>query len=267
VVSSATGLARLLTDADVYERVRLLEADYETTVLKFGVTIFPGWRLVGWKPMLRTTIGQGVMPDAALVDLESNEWYVVELELASHSVDEHIRPQLERLRYAIYGDDLAPDLAKATGRSEDAVRLMLSRRPNFLCLVDADSVDVRLACREFGFEYAVAEPLKSDANRFALRVLAVPYVLRRQTLGQGWRLVPSPPIMGTVAVALPADFPDGPVTLDYEGNRHPVKEVTLQGQRFMLLGFIEPKTRPRDLFLVRVLDAGRKLFVLELSKH
>ncbi len=98
-------------------------------------------------------------------------------------------------------------------------------------------------------------------------VLAVPYVLRRQTLGQGWRLVASPPIMGTVAVALPADFPDGPVTLDYEGNRHPVKEVALQGQRFMLLGFIEPKTAPGNLFLVRVLDAARKLFVVELSER
>jgi hypothetical protein len=266
VVSSATGLARVLTDGDVYERVRLLEADYETTVLKFGVTILPGWRLVGWKPMLRTTIGQGVMPDAVLVDLESSEWYVVEVELASHSVDEHIRPQLERLRYAMYGDDLAPGLMRATGRSEDAIRLMLSRRPGFLCVVDGDSVDVRLACQEFGFEYAVAEPLKSDANRFALRVLAMPYVLRRQSLGRGWRLAASPPIMGTVAVALPADFPDGPLTLDYEGDRHPVREVTLQGQRFMLLGFIERKTGPRDLFLVRVRDAARRLFVLELSQ-
>ncbi len=48
------------------------------------------------KSLLRTLDGSGTIPDGFVVDLASRSWYIIEAELASHSVWNHIAPQIAK---------------------------------------------------------------------------------------------------------------------------------------------------------------------------
>ena len=81
------------------------EAEIEGLVQDFAEDLF-GPNII-YLPQTRiTTIGgRGSIPDAIVLDVESQEWYIVEAERAVHGTWEHIAPQVSRQLAAVASSD------------------------------------------------------------------------------------------------------------------------------------------------------------------
>jgi Restriction Enzyme Adenine Methylase Associated len=72
------------------------EAELERVVVDNSELIFGPDSIFLPKALIRSGEGFGTIPDGFAVDLQERRWYVVEAELASHSVWSHIAPQVAK---------------------------------------------------------------------------------------------------------------------------------------------------------------------------
>lgn len=77
------------------------EAEIETVVKDFSEYLFGSSILFIPKSKISTTGGTGTIPDGFVVDVESEEWYMVEAELVSHGTWQHIAPQISKQLTAV----------------------------------------------------------------------------------------------------------------------------------------------------------------------
>ncbi len=71
---------------DEIERIAIENADY---IFGPSSIYFP-------KTLIKTLDGTGTIPDGYVIDLDGRRWYIVEAELAHHSVWNHIAPQVAK---------------------------------------------------------------------------------------------------------------------------------------------------------------------------
>lgn len=248
------------------------EAQYEAILGNYADTIFAGWTWIPWKPLLYAPFSDiGVRPDALLLNKFDESWLVVEVELAHHSVEGHIRPQLERIRYATYDTPLAETLPRSrTSLIGDFRSRILRMRPGFLCIADRDNSQIADACRHFDFEFAVATPLRaSPSAQSGLIVDRWPRVLDAREV-TGWFPVSrhGRPMGASEPVKVPQNFPvvseisllldDGSISV------LPVKE--LQGSRCLFLPSDLSMQLPGTLVL-EYSDPAEHVFKLRNVKH
>ena len=135
------------------------EKDFENQVLRVASEIMPGFTAASWKPIIRDRHGHGARPDLAMIARDLESWYVIEVELAAHSVPRHIAPQLETLGNGVYDSSLLPSLQKAfPSESTEALTRMVRREPGLLCIADQYTDRIWRTCRDTGFELVVLEP-------------------------------------------------------------------------------------------------------------
>ncbi len=145
------------------------EGDFESQVLRCAKPLFPDYVAGPWKPRVRDVYGHAAHPDAVLVAPELSLWYVVEVELVSHSVSRHVRPQLETLGRGIYDSTLVPSLRRAVPEvPEEVLEDLIYKEPGLLCIADGFSESLRSACLDNGFELCVLEPHRDDLGGWAL---------------------------------------------------------------------------------------------------
>jgi hypothetical protein len=72
------------------------EAELEQVVIDNSELIFGPDSIFLPKALIRSGEGFGTIPDGFAIDLQERRWYVVEAELASHSVWSHIAPQVAK---------------------------------------------------------------------------------------------------------------------------------------------------------------------------
>lgn len=72
------------------------EDELESVVADNSESIFGPSSIYLSKSLLRTRGGTGTVPDGFVIDLASRQWYIVEAELARHSVWNHIAPQVAK---------------------------------------------------------------------------------------------------------------------------------------------------------------------------
>ena len=77
------------------------ESEFEIVVLQQAKHIFGNDAILLDKQKIKTETNIGTMPDAFVVCPASRRWYVVEVELASHSVYSHIIPQITKFKSAL----------------------------------------------------------------------------------------------------------------------------------------------------------------------
>ena len=115
--------------------------------------------------MVKDPEGRAKKPDLVLVDDAREEWYVIEVGLASHSIDGHIRPQLEVLRHANYHAAIV-DTGTMDPPLNELERTRLQQRlPSFLLIANEDREALRLVARELDYEYLAIERLQIRAEQ------------------------------------------------------------------------------------------------------
>lgn len=81
------------------------EAEIEKVVLDNAELLFGSGSIVISQTRIKTAGGKGTVPDAIVVDLNYNRWYLVEVERAAHGTWEHIAPQVSKQLAALGHDD------------------------------------------------------------------------------------------------------------------------------------------------------------------
>jgi hypothetical protein len=72
------------------------ETEIETVVKDYAEYLFGSSILFLPKSKINTLGGVGTIPDGFVIDVESEEWFMVEAELASHGTWQHIAPQISK---------------------------------------------------------------------------------------------------------------------------------------------------------------------------
>ncbi|QNN21758.1 hypothetical protein HED60_05555 [Planctomycetales bacterium ZRK34] len=138
-------MGELLFDDELFTPISsrlLIEADYEASLLAHGQQIFSGWSVVRFKAEVEAfSTGHGPKQgDLALVDPSFRSWWVVEVELSHHSLEQHVAPQVEVLALGIYGDTHANALSRELQLSQDdqcrLASLVVHRQPKILIVVN-----------------------------------------------------------------------------------------------------------------------------------
>ncbi len=72
------------------------EAEIEKVVKDYAEYLFGSSILFIPKSKITTAGGAGTIPDGFVIDVESEEWFIVEAELAAHGTWQHIAPQVSK---------------------------------------------------------------------------------------------------------------------------------------------------------------------------
>jgi hypothetical protein len=188
------------------------ESAFEGVVRSQARVLFPGYRALPFKCTVENETSSA-RADFALIERRYLNWWVVEVEMAHHSLQSHVAPQVVTLSTARYGpkeaDYLsrqAPDLPK-----ERIADLLRGLPPKVLVIVNRPtSKDWQLTLRPLGAELAVFEIFRSDRDRYVYRVDGFLPVAGDEVASECW-LEPSMPWMLRIAapagLSLPADRP------------------------------------------------------------
>jgi predicted transport protein len=127
--------------------------------------------------VLRTASGIGSIPDAYVISLSRKEWYVVENELASHPIYDHIIKQLTKFINGIrnqnartqiidmlYKEINKDPVLKATMQkhigSTDIYHFLsklVSKSPRIVIIIDQKTSDIEEACRVLKYQPDIVE--------------------------------------------------------------------------------------------------------------
>lgn len=92
----------LVTQNDQFNRVGFTnEAELEGVVQQYAELLFGTNIIYLPQARIQTDGGAGTIPDAIVIDVEDEVWYVVEAELAHHGTWPHIAPQVTRQLVAV----------------------------------------------------------------------------------------------------------------------------------------------------------------------
>ena len=184
------------------------EKEFEEQILRVADVLMPNFEIASWKPLIRDRHGRGAKPDLAMVSHDLENWYVIEVELASHSIRGHIAPQLETLGNGVYDSSLVRSLSNSfPSKDVEALTRMVHREPGLLCIVNEYTDRIGRTCRDTGFEMVVLEPYFGVAGGYAVLVEKLPNELSREIAPSSYSLRRSNQIGDSVVLMLPRNFP------------------------------------------------------------
>jgi hypothetical protein len=108
-------------------------------------------------------------PDLALIDEQYREWWVVEVELAHHSLRGHVIPQVEAFQTGTYQREHAEALhSKRPSLDLDRLnRMMLGVSPNVIVIGDSPGLisEWKVPLKALSVRLAIVEPFRNNDNR------------------------------------------------------------------------------------------------------
>ena len=166
-------MARFLLGDEWFDQLSstsLYESEYERLLLSNTGALFPDYHVVEFKPIIQSEYGTA-KPDLALVDRELRLWWVVEVELAHHSLKGHVLPQVEILTSGHYGASEAELLSQSIPEldTEVASDLVKGAQPPVLVIVNQARPGWHEAIAQFGASLMIAEVFRSGRNAHAIR--------------------------------------------------------------------------------------------------
>ena len=131
---------RIFRDGVEYAAIGIVtysEEHFVQQVLSLAPLAYPGWHLVPFDPLV--DCGSGILrkPDLALVAEDLSTWFVIEAEIAVHSLHGHVVPQVRDLSRANYATRDCADALIAALPSLDPIkitRLLRDEAPRMLVI-------------------------------------------------------------------------------------------------------------------------------------
>lgn len=118
----------------IWDADAALETEFEYIVAKALMCVYPNYHciLFGGTFKLENQVSR---PDLALVAKDFSHWFVIEVELISHSLEGHVLPQIRTFRYGEPQPDCVSVLKKVTGLEADQIRTFLKTIPRSVAVV------------------------------------------------------------------------------------------------------------------------------------
>lgn len=149
----------------------LYESEYENIIAARAEALFPGFRVIQFKQQVESEHG-AAKADLALIATDLSAWYVVEVEMQRHSLQQHVVPQVRKLLAARYGMACL-DAITSAWPEVDAGRvgkLLKGRQPRVVVVVDALRPEWEEALALIGALVIPVTPYRANSNELALLV-------------------------------------------------------------------------------------------------
>ena len=153
------------------------ERDFEDRIYRFKDELFRGSTIVRWDPKLTCEFSdEGVKPDSLIINLEMDEWWVVEIELGRRKKISEMVDQLGKLRrvdYSKHRNDIYKGLVKMGLEKDKAMeraRYFSAVPPNFLLILDKENSEMMAQAKDRDFFPLVIETYRNsnDETRFCI---------------------------------------------------------------------------------------------------
>lgn len=166
---------RILSRGEWYDPISpsaLYETEFESLVIFHAPSLYPHLYVAEFKTLIGTDAGYTAKADLALIDKQYRCWWVVEAEMANHSLHRHVLPQVRSLSQGIYGESEAAYLQKKNARLDLArlVDMMKGRQPQVLVIVNAPMPAWSEPLLRYEALLAVFEVFRSQRNEYLFRV-------------------------------------------------------------------------------------------------
>lgn len=147
------------------------ESDFESIVFSHSESLFPRFCAVPFRVPVESEHGRKI-PDMALVDHDYRSWWIVEVEMAHHSLGGHVIPQIEVFARGKYGDNHVEHLA---AQRDDLDRTALQdmvrgSQPRVLVVVNRSVPDWLEPIHRLDALVTVVEIFRSQKNEHILRI-------------------------------------------------------------------------------------------------
>lgn len=149
----------------------LLESAFEEYILAKKAVIFSDWLTIPFK--LRVTSPHGTrVPDIALIAPDFEAWWIVEVELAHHSLDGHVIPQVEAFREGFYGVTHMDWMARQIGEQHrtELVSMVRDRDPGVHVVVNQEVPQWTSALAMLDVSVSYVEMYRSSEGELAARI-------------------------------------------------------------------------------------------------
>ena len=165
---------RLLAKGSVYSALGssvLRESEYEALILQHAKDVFPGWWVVPFKMTIESPYGNR-RPDLALVAPDFQQWWVVEVELAHHPMQEHVYPQVQAFASGDYGESHATALHRhLSGVDLTSLQEMVRNYyPRVHVVVNQEVPGWLSPLHDLSVTLSVVEIYRSDEDEYAMRI-------------------------------------------------------------------------------------------------
>jgi hypothetical protein len=110
------------------------EAEFEYFVIKGLSCLFPDYYCITFRGTFRDE-GRSARPDLALVARNFSHWFVIEVELVSHSFEGHVLPQIRTLERGEPDEDCVGVLSQRLNISRQRAKTLLTLIPRRLAVV------------------------------------------------------------------------------------------------------------------------------------
>jgi hypothetical protein len=243
------------------------ELEYQALIKKHAEELFPGLIFTPFHCVVEFE-GVGNAADFALIDPRYRQWWVVEVELAHHSLEWHVLPQVETLANATYGPREAAWLAEREPLLDQVAlnRMMQGVAPQVLVVVNSLQPAWEAELKPWA-QTMIVEVFRSDKDRLILRQNGAELRLPSEEISV-CRVDPVLPrmlIVDSPAPVLALDLKE--LTIEYEGEStkwrliESADRVWLSPER----GGIFPARR--NLSLVRVPEERLGFVPLDPPRH
>src|ERR1700685_921247 len=154
-----------LWDADAAK-----EAEFEYIVAKTLMCIYPNYRCIVFGGGFRLD-GEVSRPDLALISRDYSHWFVIEVELVSHSLNLHVLPQVRAFQYGRPEPDCVSILARELKLAEPNVETFLRAVPRSVAVaVNKRHRDWEIALGSLQVQMLVVSAYKSPSGVEAVEV-------------------------------------------------------------------------------------------------
>jgi hypothetical protein len=192
------------------------ERHFEDLVVHRAPSLFAGWECVPFSEKIYDASEVAKQPDLALIDPQYRAWWVIEVELAHHSLNSHVLPQVQVFRQGKYDVGHAEALYRKAPHLDAAklAALMIGDPPGVLVIVDSLTTGWREPLRDIGVRLAIAEPFRDLHGTVVLRLNGDQPDMPAETLTRISRM---PYLRRMWKVHAPAALPPSPLSVEWEG--------------------------------------------------
>jgi hypothetical protein len=146
------------------------EPEFEYLAAKAITCAYPHYRCV----MFGGTFvfeGRGSRPDLALVANDFSHWFVIEVELITHSLALHVLPQLRTFRYGVPQADCAPTLARRLDISLSRAQTLVQHVPRSVAAIaNKRNLEWQMAFRALDVQMLVVSVYDSSQGEMAFEI-------------------------------------------------------------------------------------------------
>lgn len=146
------------------------EAEFEAEVFKALSWMYPKHFCFPFTGSFRHGT-RSYKPDLALVARDGSHWFVIEVELVSHSFENHVLPQIRAFQEGVPQPDCWAQISTRLGLGEEQARVLIERIPRTIAVVaNKRAPDWSKALQTISVQMLSVSIYKSDAGLVATEV-------------------------------------------------------------------------------------------------